>query len=286
MKSKLIFLHVPKTAGSTFNSILNDFYPANKRFRINGGSAIPSNFQYQAAIENYKRLDKKVVSKVDLIMGHMPIVLGDEKTEEFKFITFLRNPINRVISDYNYVISSQENPLHLLVNDLSLGEYVSRHEDLQLDNLQTRMISGNMFGQITMKDVDIAKSNIKKHFAFIGFTEYFDKSLILLKKEIGWQKYPIYQSKNISKNKNVKVLKDELKIIERYNTYDIILYNDCLEGFLNRVESNKTFIQEELENFQALNAKREANFSLMKFNRRKKSIISKVKKVFNVFRDK
>lgn len=245
-KRKLIFIHIPKTAGSTFGSIINKLYPDDKRFVISGGSAVPSNYQYEAAILNFKRLDEKIVQKIDLLVGHMPVII-DEKASQFKFITFLRNPVERVISDYRYVTTTPTNPLYLLVNDISIQEYVSRNRDLQLDNLQTRLISGNLDGEITEEDLIKAKDVIAEHFIFVAFTEYFNISLVYLKDVLNWSHYPRFRKENVTKKHNHKITDEEISIIESYNKFDLKLYNDCLQTFLKNVENDKNHINSQLQ---------------------------------------
>jgi hypothetical protein len=247
--SKIIFIHIPKTAGSTFISILRKVYNGDKIFLISGGSAVPSNYQYEVALLNFTRLDKKILDKVELLAGHMPVVIND-KTSEFKFITFLRNPIERVVSDYKYITTNFGNPLHLLVNDISISDYVSRNEDLQLDNLQTRLISGKLEGEITCSDVEIARRVIKDHFAFVGFTEYFNISLIYFRDRLNWPKNLIFKKENITKKSNLIITDKDLTAIEKYNKFDMQLYNECLGPFLDEARNSKAYLDEELKSIR------------------------------------
>jgi hypothetical protein len=46
--------------------------------------------------------------------------------------------------------------------------------------------------------LDIAKRNLASHFAVIGITEEFDRSLILMKRRLAWR-HPFYTSQNVSR---------------------------------------------------------------------------------------
>ena len=51
----------------------------------------------------------------------------------------------------------------------------------------------------------IKKNNLKDKFIAVGFTEYFDESLLLYKKKLNWPKPIYYAKKNVTKNKLICV---------------------------------------------------------------------------------
>lgn len=176
-----------------------------------------------------------------------------------KYITFLRNSIDRVISHYYFVLRT---PVHYLYNKvykkLSLTEYVSSRLTHELYNGQTRLLCCNNAQDLTflekerldITDLEIAKQNLENIFSIVGIVEEFDTSLILLKKQIGLKN--IYYKKNVT-NKKVKeyIDNDVLAIIKENNKLDLVLYQFAKELFCKTIEKyNKENIFKESNEFQ------------------------------------
>ena len=82
-------------------------------------------------------------------------------------------------------------------------------------------------------------SHLKNHFAVVGITEKFDKSLLLMKKKLGWS-YPVYRKQNVNqKRKKISELSSDLiDLIKEKNKMDIELYDyvpiRCLKMHLEK----------------------------------------------------
>ncbi len=271
---KVIYLHIPKTAGMTFISILKKYYPENRRYMISAGNSMPANFQYEVAEKCVHNLDWKVVNMVNLIYGHMPFVNDSDKIKEFKYITILRDPINRVISDYNYVKATPANPLFFIIQDLSLKEYISRNTDLHLDNLQTRLLTGKINGKLDKNDYEKAIYNIDEKFLSIGITEYFDLSVLLFRNKLNWVNYPIYISQNVAKSNRKNIDQSDIELITKMNLIDIKLYDYAKQKFLKLIEAENEFYKGELEKFKIkINGEELVN---------SKSSLNVIKKIFRI----
>jgi len=82
------------------------------------------------------------------------------------------------------------------------------------------MLAG--FGVPEDKLLETAVSHLKNYFAVIGITEKFDKSLLLMKKKLGWS-YPVYRKQNVSRTrkKMSELLSDLINLIKEKNMMDI-----------------------------------------------------------------
>jgi hypothetical protein len=256
---KVIFIHIPKCGGTTINSILRKNYGKEKINRLRGGN------KAKESIEKLKKLTVNQQNIYSVYYGHIGFGIHKFlKNKNFHYVTFLRNPIDRLISHYYYVL---RNPDHYLYNKvyrkLSLKEYVSSNISHELYNGQTRLLCSNNGQDLTflekerldITDLEIAKQNLENFFSMVGIVEEFDTSLILLKKQIGLKNI-YYYKKNVT-NKKVKenIDNDVLAIIKENNKFDLALYQFAKELFYKTIEKyNKENIFEESNEFQKRNS--------------------------------
>lgn len=260
MKEKLIFLHIPKSAGSTIQVIFKRQYRRNSFF-------VPGNYPDLDVIK--KKLSS--TSNMRLCFGHMDFGMHDIIGEDYKYVTIIRDPIERIISQYYYVKRQPKHHLHhqaFKENNYSLAEYVEKGLSTELNNGQVRILIGaggfhkNIhtkydipFGKCEPWMLEEAKMNIEKHFLFCGLQEYFDESLILMKKELHLKKHVGYVSQNIAhKKRKVSELDDKtLRIIRKTNALDIEFYDWIKTQFLLNVEKEKFYIDKELKKLKWAN---------------------------------
>ena len=105
------------------------------------------------------------------------------------------------------------NPRHFHYNEIvsqkmSLKDYVSSGISVELNNGQTRLLSGVEevgapvigYGECPAEILEIAKENLAVHFAVVGITERFDETLILLKTALNWNSI-FYSRANVTRNR-------------------------------------------------------------------------------------
>jgi len=216
---------------------------------------------------NYVEINKKNFSPIDLklllkINRHIKAIGGhslrfdgnlDYVCSNIKYITFLRDPIDRFLSHYNHGKFYGH-------HSMSLEERVKVASE---SNYQTKFILGkkepgerDFKGRI--KDVEKAKEILSKDYAFVGIVEQFDESLILMKKQLSLNSLNIrYEKKNVLSYKGVK--KDDLSYflinkIREVNRLDYELYNFA-KGELfepQKIKYGNSF-RKDLKNFRNYN---------------------------------
>lgn len=217
------FLHIPKTAGRTLEAILGRFYAADVTFDAYGDTS--------QAVDRLRSLPAQARRRLRLIKGHYAFGLHKCLPQSATYITFLRDPIERVISHYYYVLRDRTHPLHTKVKarGMNLQEYVAGGHSLELDNGQVRLLSGqerqHAFGCCSPRLLDLAKQNIERHFALVGIVERFDESLVLLQHRFKWGDVD-YERRNVTKRRirRVDVPDRVLDTIWQHNQLDFKLY--------------------------------------------------------------
>jgi hypothetical protein len=230
-KHNLIFLHLPKTGGSTLHAYLERQFPLENNYTI---KVINSE---RIDVDSFINLEEKKREKIRLLKGHMMFGLHKYLIGESKYFTYLRKPEDRLISYYYYALGRPNHGLHkkLIEEKLSIKDFLYQVEDKDVNNGQIRYISG--IDDTEQNMLDKALENIDKHFSFVGLQEKFDESLLLLSQLYGWGT-PYYKTQNVTKNRiSVSELDSETKkTIEELNKGDITLYKIIEEKINKQLE--------------------------------------------------
>ena len=233
---KLLFMHLPKNGGRTLHTILDRIYPPEKTFtirvidnhRVNRNEFIQMNDHHRGGI--------------DLVKGHMTFGLHKLMSGDPKYITLLRSPRERVISYYYYVLMRKKHRLHerLVKDNMTLHDFIINIDQEDIHNCQIRRISGLNSSEDEM--IKLAMKNIETHFAFVGFTEYFDESLVLLQNQYSWPAL-YYEITNKTKKRPLITEVDAMTLaaIDERNLGDQQLYDGLLPKFLAHIKTQPEF---------------------------------------------
>jgi hypothetical protein len=254
----VIFLHIPKTAGSTLNRIIGRQYSLENICSIYPGSAtVPGGIVLSSASE-LTTLSEADQSRIHLLRTHMSFGIHKYLSAPATYFTLLRDPIERIISLY-YFVSSLPEPLrpdYFPGDDMSLQDWIKKKVAIDVDNAQTRMLSGGLhavpFGQCTEEDLRRAKQNLKNHFAVVGLTKRFDETLLLLKRTLGWQEALNYTRQNVTKKrpKRDDLPTESLAVISDANRLDIELYRYAENLFEEQIHQQGITFSVEVKVFQ------------------------------------
>ena len=249
---RLRFLHIPKTAGSTFTAILCRQYFGKKNFGFTG--------DLSSDIKRFEALSECDRDNVVLFYGHAPIVTGVKEADNATTITFLRDPINRVKSFCQHVYEGKS---PYIVNDFSPDSFSIDHflesGNLELSNLQTKFLvnTGNCVSPLMVENMatseakDLALDNLFNKISHFGLQEYFDESLIVFSSALNWR-MPIYTSKNKENMSNLIHFEERhLQRIAELNAIDVEVYRLAKEQFTGLL--NSVAFDEALKRLQLIN---------------------------------
>lgn len=167
-----MFLHIPKTAGTSVTAALYDHTPQSRYAAVYGGGQWLS-------LEQFAGLPLHQRQELDLVVGHLYFGWGSFIGKPCRYITFLRDPMERVESQYWHYVNNGISTIQVGKDSFPLHEVVNEGMTEDFDNLQIRMIAGvsnhtRAAGQIDDACAAAALNNLRNDFAFVGFFDTLD----------------------------------------------------------------------------------------------------------------
>ena len=223
----VIFLHIPKTAGMSLNGLFVRNYRGQRQYNaeIKDTSAV----EWQGCLARLRNLPPADLEQCAVIKGHLLYGLHEVIPGPCTYVTYLRDPVKRILSHYKMIRRFDRFPADHRLDpsrtDWNLGAYPDFLRTL--DNYQTRLISGQdfeiPFGACGEEQLALAKRNLDRHFAFVGLTERFDLSLLLMGRALGW-KQRFYVPDNLAPRHEAATDPAVADALRRLNRHDAELY--------------------------------------------------------------
>lgn len=221
----LVFLHLPKTAGLSLRSAVLSAMAGRPQLRI------INPVDDLATLANLAPAERE---RLVLIEGHLYYGVHELISRECRYMTILRQPIERVLSWYSFVREYTPHHLHARVagaggGGRSLRECLEEGLSVELDNHMVRMLAGQEyvnvpFGAVTGSMLAMARRNLEG-FAAVGITERFDESLDLYRRTFGWRRMSTQRINATAKRLNATDCDDRtLALLHAHNTFDLDLY--------------------------------------------------------------
>lgn len=254
-KQTVIFLHIPKTAGTTIRDITRRQYSPKAIFSPK--SSFTASIRKEQA-----SLDIPRAEKLKLIQGHFGFGIHEHLAQHCTYFTLLRDPIERCISSYFYMRRTASHRHYKTINSRyqTLEKYIKSGfiKKHSLDNLQVRFLSG-LRGEINQdalsrEALEYAKFNLVNNFLVVGIVEEFDQSLLLLQKKLGWKNIfysPVNRTENKTERNDLSLKTFEL--IKQDNELDIELYEYGFQIFKKLISNQSRDFDSQIKRFQQHN---------------------------------
>ncbi len=244
---KICFMHIPKSAGSSFNAFLRRCYPRA---------------EYKTHLERMpEEARESIVAANRCISGHLPWYKMKSLVEnqEYQLYSIIRDPYRHLHSHINYVrrvftdSEDEENYDYkhndtikklaeklMLVDfqdDAQVKQFVAALKGYELDffdNLQTRYFLDYRPDKVGLSDFENAQKTIKR-FRLIGLTEEYDNFVGRFCQDLGLPHQAELQRSNISDHYQLFNPSDDLvdNPLHELVTFDQLLYRSVSDTFWN-----------------------------------------------------
>jgi hypothetical protein len=168
----LVFMHIPKTAGTSVLDIVRLNCPAER-----------------LALHYPPDRVVRPEGPLEVVAGHVAFGYHRELgLDSAKYFTFVRDPLKRVISQV-YFDRRVDPDLLPDLEARGVRHAILATRSWYYDNVLVRLFAGAgaAFGGLGPDDLARARANIERHFFFIGEQEHFRSDLRTLARLLGWR---------------------------------------------------------------------------------------------------
>lgn len=240
----VIFLHIPKTAGTTLNRIIEWQYNPLAIFTMDP-------YRIRATPERLQKLSERRRRSLRMVRGHLYYGIHEFLPQGATYFTMLREPVARFFSSFYFIQRRPLHPMHRKVTTERIGVEDFIRLTPRRHNLQCSLISGiKNDGSSDRRMLDLAKENLEKSFSMVGLAERFEESLMLMAKTYDWE-IPFYENRKVAKTRP-KVDSGEVEMIREHNRLDLELYEFAKGLFEESLRKKEAAVREGLETLHRL----------------------------------
>ncbi len=240
---RLLFMHVPKTAGSSLYSIFRTILqpPELLKLHPNGETLVRIN-----------ALPKQHMARLKILYGHVDLQLAKQILPLQQCVTLLRDPVDRIVSYYAFVKHMNSGLHSELAQRTSITQWIDALRLPETDNGMVRRFSGALYdagiGRCTRQMLERAKANLAQ-FALVGLTDRFDEFYALLANRLALPMRTYVVAKvNAKRPRAGQLHADTLADLEGRNALDRELYRFAEELFARQF--SRVDLSVEIEEFR------------------------------------
>jgi|GEM_PF-1287271 len=251
----IIFIGMNKTGTTTLHSVFVREYGLPKCLQINPDRE-PVN---SLTIEEFRALPETLRRNFRTVTGHMFYHWNIHQAVPlpYYYVTLLRNPVERVVSFYYYVIEKQHHYSDVVKKYCkNLEEFVTK--GYAWNDLYTKYLSSvpiEKMNKVPDEAYASALENFESRFSLVGFTDKMAESVVLFKRFFHWNGIPAYKKDNPTKNRpKVSELPSSIvDLIKEYNQNDIAFCEIARKKFDEMLAKQDDSFASEAANLKKLN---------------------------------
>jgi hypothetical protein len=226
---KIIFLHIPKTAGTSVRQIVRKEYPGRQCL-----------FIYSHTPEFFASIQAQLPA-ARAVYGHVSFGIHEVLGIRGRYVTFLRDPVRRVVSFYNHQRRKRGSEFyHQIKKGLTLREMLQSGICHQVNNHMVRIVAGYE-GIEPIDDTAVfqrAVSNMDRSFELVGLVERLPESVALLGRRLGFQRQHRIPRRNVNfRPRSQNLDEGTLADIRAANRLDLMLYEHVYQCFENELKT-------------------------------------------------
>ncbi len=224
-KYNLVFIHQYKSYGSTFSYLLAKNYRPESIMHMNADQLN----------SNQRSCLRKNNKQFRVVFGHLMLqdcLIKDNGWDKTLVISLVREPVSRIVSYYNYILTKKNHQLHEQIKRMSFSEFIRSGCAVDIENGQTKRLSARREKELRVDEQgeeDIF-CEIKNRVSLLLPAEEFDSILLALKKHLGWTDI-YYKVRNRSQPhiKPQNISSEDRSLIFQKNQLDKKLYSHANE---------------------------------------------------------
>ena len=266
----IYFLKTHKTGSTTLGTILLSYGVTRNHKIVLDGDLADMQWPAPLKLNEVSSLVKSEEAKI--FVSHIRFNKGPVNSvfpkPEAKYITIVRHPVSQFKSAWLFFQMAK----FTHIPDNTANTFLKSSDALQ--EMQERLKKAKRpelifhFSNTNLYDMGLEQENIQnmtlvegyidkmeREFDLVMITEYFDESLILLKRLLCWEFQDIVYIKLRVKGKEINFEKEVENNILTWNRADTILYDHFNKTFWRTVREAGSTFDEELKTFRRLNQK-------------------------------
>lgn len=211
---KLLFIHIPKTAGSSLRVAAKMFFGDDKAIFDYGpvsNETSPGICEYEYEKKDRYGCGINVIDKSRFLSGHFSYPKYAPLYEAKQVVTFVRDPFEQVRSHYEHFVRHHG-------YDKDFEVFISSP---QFSNIQSKALAGSVIDSI----------------GFVGLTEQYNDSIRVLNAYYGIEIPVLDINKNDSKKDQYEFTEKERDLIKQNNKQDLALYRNAVLKFESQRDS-------------------------------------------------
>jgi len=140
----------------------------------------------------------------------------------------LRDPVERVVSYYHFHLQDPQDPAHEFAKTHTFEEWLEVSQGAQ--NEMTKCLSGIRSEFVPSQESFAMAKHHLRNMAFVGLTERFEESLLLMKYYFGFDNLQ-FKSTKVGNKKPKQLSPETIEKIKEKNHMDIEIYEMAKEIF-------------------------------------------------------
>ncbi|HEY7212749.1 MAG TPA: DUF4118 domain-containing protein [Bryobacteraceae bacterium] len=221
----VLFMHIPKTAGTAFReAIAANFLQSEIAYLYPD----PPGF----LASDLRDLPLEQLRAIRMVIGHFQFGMHERLPQDSEYITIVREPAARILSQYRFLQETQQPES----KGLDLRELFENRLTVNFDNTMVRCFAGvdeRAFGpgMLTSEHYETAVHNLHTAFAYVGHQETLDESYGWLCRRYGWQAIGRLPRVNVGAPVPGEPPAEWKSIVRHYNRWDCLLYEEICRCF-------------------------------------------------------